>query len=249
MLSLFGVTGMAAVVAPLPALLPGSAAGAWSYSRRGKVDWQVARRALLGAFPATVVGAVVEPLGRWPDSAGALGRGAVRGRRTNPAPRCRACRPSSRPDVAPDATVRDRGRQRWSDSLLACSPTAAASCWCPCSCSRSASTSTRRRAPASWWPPCSRSPPSLTHAWSATSIGSWPGCSRSGWYPGAVDREQSGAAPADRAAALRLRRVPRALRGLVPRPSAGRVARLTADRSAGGADELAHVLDGRTSRG
>src|SRR4051794_35319254 len=62
MLSLFGVTGMAAVVAPLPALLPGSAAGAWSYSRRGKVDWQVARRALIGAFPATVIGAVVS---RW----------------------------------------------------------------------------------------------------------------------------------------------------------------------------------------
>ncbi len=61
-LSLFGVTGMAAVVGPLPALLPGSAAGAWSYSKRGKVDWIVARRALMGAFPATVLGAVVS---RW----------------------------------------------------------------------------------------------------------------------------------------------------------------------------------------
>lgn len=57
MLALLGVPGMAAVVGPLPALLPGSAAGAWSYSRRGKVDWIVARRALLGAVPAAIVGA------------------------------------------------------------------------------------------------------------------------------------------------------------------------------------------------
>ena len=58
-LSLLGVPGMAAVVGPLPALLPGSAAGAWSYSRQGKVDWVVARRALCGAFPAAIVGAFV----------------------------------------------------------------------------------------------------------------------------------------------------------------------------------------------
>ncbi len=62
MLSLFGVTGMAAVVGPLPALLPGSAASAWSYSKCGKVDWRVARRALVGGLPATVVGAVAS---RW----------------------------------------------------------------------------------------------------------------------------------------------------------------------------------------
>jgi len=61
-LSLLGVPGMAAVVGPLPALLPGSAAGAWSYSRRGTVDWSVARAALIGAFPAAIVGAVVS---RW----------------------------------------------------------------------------------------------------------------------------------------------------------------------------------------
>jgi uncharacterized membrane protein YfcA len=58
MLAVLGVPGMAAVVGPLPALLPGSAAGAWSYSRRGKVDWTVARAAALGAFPAAVAGAV-----------------------------------------------------------------------------------------------------------------------------------------------------------------------------------------------
>ena len=58
MLSLLGVTGMAAVVGPLPALLPGSAAGAWSYSRGGKVEWRIARITLLAAFPAAVLGAI-----------------------------------------------------------------------------------------------------------------------------------------------------------------------------------------------
>jgi len=62
LLSLLGVAGMAAVVGPLPALLPGSAAGAWSYSRRGKVDWPVARATLLGAVPAALLGAVTS---RW----------------------------------------------------------------------------------------------------------------------------------------------------------------------------------------
>jgi uncharacterized membrane protein YfcA len=61
-LALIGVPGMAAVVGPLPALLPGSAAGAWSYHRQGKVDWTVARAALVGAVPAAVVGSIV---GHW----------------------------------------------------------------------------------------------------------------------------------------------------------------------------------------
>ena len=58
MLALLGVPGMAAVVGPLPALLPGSAAGAWSHSRQGNIDWVVARRALAGALPAAIVGAL-----------------------------------------------------------------------------------------------------------------------------------------------------------------------------------------------
>lgn len=61
-LAVLGVHSMAAVVGPLPALFPGSAAGAWSYSRQGKVDWHVARRALTGAFPAAVLGAIAS---RW----------------------------------------------------------------------------------------------------------------------------------------------------------------------------------------
>ncbi len=62
MLALLGVPGMAAVVGPLPALLPGSAAGAWSYSREGKVDWAVARRSLVGGLPAAVAGALASSL-------------------------------------------------------------------------------------------------------------------------------------------------------------------------------------------
>jgi uncharacterized membrane protein YfcA len=62
LLSLIGVPGMAAVVGPLPALLPGSAAGAWTYSREGKVDWVVARRALAGGLPAAVAGAAASTL-------------------------------------------------------------------------------------------------------------------------------------------------------------------------------------------
>ncbi len=37
-LAVLGVPGLAAVVAPLPALLPGSAVGAWRYSRQDRVD-------------------------------------------------------------------------------------------------------------------------------------------------------------------------------------------------------------------
>ena len=57
-LALLGVSPMAAVVGPLPGLLPGSAAGAWNYARTDKIDWWVARRTLAGALPAAVFGAV-----------------------------------------------------------------------------------------------------------------------------------------------------------------------------------------------
>ena len=61
-LALLGVNGLAAVVAPLPGLLPSSAAGAWSYSRRAKVDWPVARRCVVGGVPASIAGALAA---RW----------------------------------------------------------------------------------------------------------------------------------------------------------------------------------------
>ena len=58
MLVIIGVTGMPAVVGPLPALLPGSATGAWAYWRQGKVDTWVAKRTIIGSFPAAIVGAL-----------------------------------------------------------------------------------------------------------------------------------------------------------------------------------------------
>lgn len=60
-LSVLGVPGMAAVVGPLPGLVPGSAAGAWSYSRSGKVQWTIARRTLATAVPASILGALASP--------------------------------------------------------------------------------------------------------------------------------------------------------------------------------------------
>jgi uncharacterized membrane protein YfcA len=57
-LSLLGVPGLSAVVAPLPALLPSSIAGAWSYARRDNVDRRLAARVIAGAVPAAVLGAL-----------------------------------------------------------------------------------------------------------------------------------------------------------------------------------------------
>lgn len=57
-LSLLGVPGLVAVIAPLPALAPSSLAGAWSYLRGDNVDRPLARRILGGALPAAVAGAV-----------------------------------------------------------------------------------------------------------------------------------------------------------------------------------------------
>jgi uncharacterized membrane protein YfcA len=62
LLALFGVPALAAVASPLPALLPGAAAGAGSYARSGLVDWRLARRTLIGAVPACVAGAFAS---RW----------------------------------------------------------------------------------------------------------------------------------------------------------------------------------------
>ncbi len=62
LLSFLGVPALAAVASPLPALSPGSAAGGWTYARLGLVDRQLARRTLVGALPACIVGAVAS---RW----------------------------------------------------------------------------------------------------------------------------------------------------------------------------------------
>lgn len=57
-LALLGVPGLTAVVTPLPALLPSSLAGAWSYARNDSVDRTLARRTIVGALPAAVLGAL-----------------------------------------------------------------------------------------------------------------------------------------------------------------------------------------------
>lgn len=64
-LSALGISPLSAVIAPLPALVPSSMAGAWSYARRGKVDWPLAYRVMSGAIPAAIAGAVA---GHWFDS-------------------------------------------------------------------------------------------------------------------------------------------------------------------------------------
>lgn len=57
-LSLIGIPGLTAVVTPLPALLPSSLAGAWSYARNDNIDHALARRTIAAAAPATVLGAL-----------------------------------------------------------------------------------------------------------------------------------------------------------------------------------------------
>jgi uncharacterized membrane protein YfcA len=61
-LSLLGVPGLVAVVTPLPALLPSSLAGAWSYARGDNIDWPLARRVVLAGFPTAVAGAATSHL-------------------------------------------------------------------------------------------------------------------------------------------------------------------------------------------
>jgi uncharacterized protein len=67
LLAALGVPGLAAVASPLPALLPGSAAGAVARGRSGAVDRRLARRTIVGAAPACILGAIASPLvgGPW----------------------------------------------------------------------------------------------------------------------------------------------------------------------------------------
>jgi uncharacterized protein len=61
-LALLGVPGAIAVAAPLPGLLPGSVAGAWTYARGRRVDWSLARSTIAGGLPGTIVGALAASL-------------------------------------------------------------------------------------------------------------------------------------------------------------------------------------------
>lgn len=58
LLSLIGVSPLAAVASPLPATIPGALLGVWPYVRAGDARPRAAAWSLLGAAPATVVGAL-----------------------------------------------------------------------------------------------------------------------------------------------------------------------------------------------
>lgn len=58
-LGLLGVSGLVAVAAPLPAVLPAALAGVVSYVRQGQVEWPVARWSIYGGVPGAVVGALL----------------------------------------------------------------------------------------------------------------------------------------------------------------------------------------------
>ena len=63
-LAILGVPGLAAVASPLPATIPSAAVGAIPYLRRGEARPKAAAWTLLGAMPATVVGALLSHVRR-----------------------------------------------------------------------------------------------------------------------------------------------------------------------------------------
>ena len=58
-LGLLGVPGLVAVAAPLPATIPAAIVGMVAYVRRRQVEWPVARWAIYGGVPGTIVGALL----------------------------------------------------------------------------------------------------------------------------------------------------------------------------------------------
>ncbi len=57
-LALLGVPGLLAVASPLPAMLPASLVGARRYLKSGQLDRRVARLAVFGGVPGTLIGAL-----------------------------------------------------------------------------------------------------------------------------------------------------------------------------------------------
>jgi uncharacterized protein len=57
LLALLGVPGLIAVASPLPAMLPASFTGARRFLRAGNLDARVARLAIIGGVPGTLIGA------------------------------------------------------------------------------------------------------------------------------------------------------------------------------------------------
>ena len=58
-LALIGIPAVIAVASPLPAMLPASVAGARRYLRSGNLDTRIAKLAVAGGIPGTVIGALV----------------------------------------------------------------------------------------------------------------------------------------------------------------------------------------------
>jgi hypothetical protein len=59
LLSLLGVSGLAAVASPLPAAVPAAMSGAFTYSRAGEIRPKAAAWTLLGAIPAAIAGGLL----------------------------------------------------------------------------------------------------------------------------------------------------------------------------------------------
>jgi uncharacterized membrane protein YfcA len=56
-LGLLGVSGLIAIAAPIPAVIPSAIAAMVPYVRRRQVDWAVARWSIYGGVPGTIIGA------------------------------------------------------------------------------------------------------------------------------------------------------------------------------------------------
>ncbi|MEO7371102.1 MAG: sulfite exporter TauE/SafE family protein [Ilumatobacteraceae bacterium] len=61
-LALIGLPGVIAVASPLPAMLPASFAGARRYLKTGNLDRRVAKLAIIGGVPGTIIGALASRL-------------------------------------------------------------------------------------------------------------------------------------------------------------------------------------------
>ncbi len=61
-LAVLGVPGLMAVASPLPAMIPAAFAGARRYVRAGNFDRRVARLAVIGGIPGTLLGALASRL-------------------------------------------------------------------------------------------------------------------------------------------------------------------------------------------
>ncbi len=61
-LALLGVPGLMAVASPLPAMVPAAFVGARRYLRSGNLDRRVARLAIFGGVPGTILGALASRL-------------------------------------------------------------------------------------------------------------------------------------------------------------------------------------------